>query len=602
LNQQSARTANPATRPTAHIGEHGIALDPPAYGIDLADRIPAKEDSATIQRSAAPPTTHDVAPGSPPPNRTGLPDALKSGVETLSGIALGDVRVHLNSPRPAQLQALAYTQGNEIHVAPGQARHLPHEAWHVVQQKQGRARATTQLKGGVAVNDDAGLEREADVMGRQAAQLQGAAHAPSPTPIAAAQDSDPLAVQRSASVRISAPIPTGGGSYKLLAGDGGQQVGSVTVHAKDSASIEVTDLGVDQAHRAQGIGKQLIASAARTGQHIGKARLTLAAQDNGSGRLTQWYKRMGFAQVGVHPSGYPQLEVPIGRLLGRVAQRQAMQAHKRPAVTLPNAPRRYRPPHAVRPLWLDAPVLQRMEQERKSPEDLIRKMDSFLTKVLNVIHKDSLFDTALDNLIYWYARGSFNNLTTEEFAQAVTKKMDELPPVSAPPKGKRPGLPEFMTCRKEFSYTLPECLGRGKLVFTPNLQHLSTKSTKWISGHALWKPFKTIYLVHAILAWEGNFDPKGPPTASHLTIRAANVQAHDILLRIPSSKPVEVRNLDALELSMASFSVGTGITNKNIWPQNLPQQEAEKVMAIMNSLEVKGWLLDLNRTVKDQAK
>jgi hypothetical protein len=102
------------------------------------------------------------------PNRTGLPDQLKSGVESLSGLSMDDVRVHYNSPRPAQLQAHAYAQGTDIHLAPGQEKHLPHEAWHVVQQKQGRVRPTLQMKGNVPVNDNAGLEREADVMGARA--------------------------------------------------------------------------------------------------------------------------------------------------------------------------------------------------------------------------------------------------------------------------------------------------------------------------------------------------------------------------------------------------------------------------------------------------
>lgn len=78
------------------------------------------------------------------------------------------VRVHRNSSRPAQLNAHAFAQGANIHLAPGQDRHLPHEAWHVVQQAQGRVRQTMQMKSGVAVNDDIGLEREADVMGARA--------------------------------------------------------------------------------------------------------------------------------------------------------------------------------------------------------------------------------------------------------------------------------------------------------------------------------------------------------------------------------------------------------------------------------------------------
>ncbi|WP_258040876.1 DUF4157 domain-containing protein [Pseudanabaena sp. BC1403] len=102
------------------------------------------------------------------PNETGMPDALKAGVESLSGYSLDDVRVHYNSPKPAQLQALAYTQGTEIHVASGQEKHLPHEAWHVVQQKQGRVQPTLQMKRGVNINDNDGLEKEADVMGNMA--------------------------------------------------------------------------------------------------------------------------------------------------------------------------------------------------------------------------------------------------------------------------------------------------------------------------------------------------------------------------------------------------------------------------------------------------
>ena len=99
-------------------------------------------------------------------NQTGLPDQLKAGVENLSGYSLDAVKVHYNSPKPAQLQAYAYTQGTDIHVGPGQERYLGHEAWHVVQQMQGRVQPTTQLQG-VAVNDNEGLEREADVMGEK---------------------------------------------------------------------------------------------------------------------------------------------------------------------------------------------------------------------------------------------------------------------------------------------------------------------------------------------------------------------------------------------------------------------------------------------------
>jgi hypothetical protein len=102
----------------------------------------------------------------PPENTTGLPDPVKAGMKTLSGVSLDDVLVHHNSSKPAAMRVLAYTQGNEIYVGPGQEQHLAHEAWHVVQQKQGRVN-TLGHGGDMPINDDARLEAEAD----QAAQF-----------------------------------------------------------------------------------------------------------------------------------------------------------------------------------------------------------------------------------------------------------------------------------------------------------------------------------------------------------------------------------------------------------------------------------------------
>ena len=102
-------------------------------------------------------------------NNTGLPDNLKSGIESLSGISMDSVKVHYNSAKPAQMNAHAYAQGTDIHVAAGQEKHLPHEAWHVVQQAQGRVRPNTDV-GGTPVNDDPSLESEATRMGDTALQ------------------------------------------------------------------------------------------------------------------------------------------------------------------------------------------------------------------------------------------------------------------------------------------------------------------------------------------------------------------------------------------------------------------------------------------------
>src|SRR5258705_7225911 len=137
---KATRQAGRAVRQHWPAGRNAAALAPPSSGIDFVDR--------------------------------GLPERLRAAIESLSGMDLSEVRVHANSHKPAQLSALAYAQGNDIHLAPGQERSLPHEAWHVVQQRQGRVKPTLQMRGG-AINDDAALEREADAMGAKALQAKG---------------------------------------------------------------------------------------------------------------------------------------------------------------------------------------------------------------------------------------------------------------------------------------------------------------------------------------------------------------------------------------------------------------------------------------------
>lgn len=151
-------------------GSGGMAITPPLYRISSIDYRLAEStaNNDTVFQRQVDVANNGIDPELRKENKTGLPVNLKAGIESLSGLALDDVRVHYNSAQPAHLNALAYTQGAEIHVAAGQERHLPHEAWHVVQQAQGRVRPTMQMKGVGAVNDNKGLEREADVMGAKA--------------------------------------------------------------------------------------------------------------------------------------------------------------------------------------------------------------------------------------------------------------------------------------------------------------------------------------------------------------------------------------------------------------------------------------------------
>ena len=98
-----------------------------------------------------------------PLNRTGIPSPLRKQFETKSGVSLDDVRVHYNSASPARFGALAYTRGNQVHIGPGQERHLPHELGHVIQQKQGMVKPNLRINE-APVNFDPKLEEAADSM------------------------------------------------------------------------------------------------------------------------------------------------------------------------------------------------------------------------------------------------------------------------------------------------------------------------------------------------------------------------------------------------------------------------------------------------------
>ena len=112
-------------------------------------------------------------------NNTGLPDNLKFGVESLSGMSMDDVKVHYNSSSPDKLNASAYAEGSNIYVGKGQEKHLAHEAWHVVQQKQNRVSSNFNHNG-VAINNSENLENEATMMGDKAKSLNSSMNSNTP--------------------------------------------------------------------------------------------------------------------------------------------------------------------------------------------------------------------------------------------------------------------------------------------------------------------------------------------------------------------------------------------------------------------------------------
>ena len=107
-------------------------------------------------------------------NRTGMPNEVKTQMEEAFNTDFSDVRVHSNSSQAKEVGALAYTQGANVHFAPGQFKPetsagrqlLGHELAHVLQQRQGRVQPTGEVAG-LPVNDSPGLENEADRLGEK---------------------------------------------------------------------------------------------------------------------------------------------------------------------------------------------------------------------------------------------------------------------------------------------------------------------------------------------------------------------------------------------------------------------------------------------------
>ncbi|MBC5632362.1 DUF4157 domain-containing protein [Parabacteroides sp. N37] len=108
-------------------------------------------------------------------NKTGMPDAVKQRMEESFETDFSSVRIHPDSSKAPEVGALAYTQGSDIHFAPGQFKPdtsagqqlLGHELTHVIQQSEGRVQPTTEIAG-MPVNNNENLEHEADVLGSRA--------------------------------------------------------------------------------------------------------------------------------------------------------------------------------------------------------------------------------------------------------------------------------------------------------------------------------------------------------------------------------------------------------------------------------------------------
>ena len=169
-------TQSTGTAADACVGKRTLTMDLPSAAALQMKR--GSGDDGAAQTPSAP------SGGGQP-----LAAGVRTKMETSFGADFSEVRVHEGAHASA-MGALGYTQGTNVHFAPGQYQPetkggqelLGHELAHVVQQSQGRVQATTQAKG-ASINDDSSLEREADDMGGRAARGEPASEAAGARPV-----------------------------------------------------------------------------------------------------------------------------------------------------------------------------------------------------------------------------------------------------------------------------------------------------------------------------------------------------------------------------------------------------------------------------------
>ena len=129
------------------------------------------------EQTAQPSKQNQTNNNSSSASRSSMPAPVRSKMENSFGASFGDVNIHTDSHLAKSMGALAFTQGNNVHFAPGQYNPqsssgqalLGHELTHVVQQRAGRVTVPHQSKG-APINADPSLETEADQIGAKAAK------------------------------------------------------------------------------------------------------------------------------------------------------------------------------------------------------------------------------------------------------------------------------------------------------------------------------------------------------------------------------------------------------------------------------------------------
>ncbi len=136
-------------------------------GLELEAPVQADVGASGLPLESTPDVELPTLGGEP------LEETVRVELETEMEADFGSVRVHASTPELESIGALAVTRGEHVFFAPGQYAPssesgralLSHELTHVLQQRAGRVQPTTELAG-LPINDDPGLEQEADLAKR----------------------------------------------------------------------------------------------------------------------------------------------------------------------------------------------------------------------------------------------------------------------------------------------------------------------------------------------------------------------------------------------------------------------------------------------------
>jgi ribosomal protein S18 acetylase RimI-like enzyme len=278
-------------RPSATAEPRAVAHTSAAAGPRAVGQARPRAAVVTALR----PQALQLQPGGQP-----LPSAVRQRMETLFGADLSEVRIHQGA-QPASIGAVAFTAGSQIYFAPGQYRPtelagqrlLATQLAYVLQQRAGMARNPSG-RGAVVVRDPA-LDAQAAQIGELAGR-PGAAQA--------------KAARGLFQVKTTVAGP---GQRHLELYERGRVVGGADV-VLDRQHAKLYNLRVESDHRGRGGGEELVRAAAIAGERIGKRTLALEADDDGSGKLLDWYQRQGFREAGPGRDGKPAFEAPVRAL------------------------------------------------------------------------------------------------------------------------------------------------------------------------------------------------------------------------------------------------------------------------------------------------